>query len=344
MTERKKFGAAVVGLGLVAQEHLRAYLANPHCEVVALCSRDLQRARSTADTFELTNCQAYDNLDAMLRQDNIDVVSICSPNSLHVEQGIAVAQAGKHLVMEKPIALDITGARALEHAVAAAGVKSIVCFVVHWYPRFINQLALVRSGAIGQVFLADCEYLHGHLERYPSQWRWTWRKSMAGNGLLQGGIHAIDAMLQFMPADAVEVTAYSHKHTEQYEYDPTVLAIIKFADGAIAKLASSFETAMPYEFNLRLYGTQGTIKNGQLWSESILPSQNGWADFPCVGPDSGDPSHHPFSPMVDHLIECILDDRRPLPDIRDALRSHEIAFAADLSATGGKPVRLPLSS
>ncbi|MEW5815648.1 MAG: Gfo/Idh/MocA family oxidoreductase [Spirochaetota bacterium] len=182
------------------------------------------------------------------------------------------------------------------------------------------------------MFFADCEYLHGHLERYESQWRWIWKKSMGGSTLMQGGIHAVDAMRQFMKADAVEVTAYSHGHTTKYEYDPTIIGIVKFADGAIAKLTSSFETAMPYQLNLRLYGTKGTIQNDRLWSEALSPAQNDWAVFLAVGADSGDPSHHPFKPMVDHIVDAIINDKPTHPNINDALKSHELAYAADISA------------
>ncbi len=342
MTESGKLGAAVVGLGLVASEHIKAYLANPRCEVVALCSRDESRARAIATQFGLARCRVYTSLDALLKQDDVDIVSICTPNHLHVEQGIAVAQARKHLVLEKPIALDIESARRLERAVAEARIKNVVCFVLHWYPRFVNQMAICRSGAIGDVFFADCEYLHGHLERYASQWRWTWKKSIAGSTLLQGGIHAVDALRQFIPAAAVEVTAYGHGHTPPYEYPPTVVGIVKFTNGAVAKLTSSFETAMPYQLNLRLYGTKGTIQNGNLWSEVLAPAQSGWAEFPAVGADSGDPAHHPFRPLVDHIVDCIDHDRPAFPGVCDALASHEIVFAADLSVAEGRPIRLPL--
>jgi predicted dehydrogenase len=342
MTESGKLGAAVVGLGLAGAEHIKAYLANPDCTITALCSRDLDRARNTAHQLGLTHCRVYSDLDALLRQDDVDLVSICTPNNLHVEQGISVAQAGKHLVLEKPIAMDVESARKLDREVSEAGVKNVVCFVLHWYPRFINQRQLAKSGAIGSVFFADCEYLHGHLEQYPSQWRWTWKKEMGGSTLLQGGIHAVDALRQFLPAPAMEVTAYSHGHTAQYEYPPTIVAIVKFADSAIAKITSSFETAMPYQFNLRVYGTKGTIQNGDLWSEVLAPAQSDWARIPAVGADSGNPSHHPFRPLVDHLVDCIRHDRPAFPSIRDALPSHEIVFAADRSAAEGRPVALPL--
>lgn len=342
MGQNKRLGVGIVGLGLVGAEHFKAYASNPDCEIRAVCSRDVEAAKARTEQMGIVGCSIFNDLDKMLKRPDIDIVSVCTPNNMHVEQGIAVAQAGKHLVMEKPIALDISSARALEKAVIAAGIKNIVCFVLHWYPRVVNQMALVKSGAIGKVFLADCEYLHGHLDRYETQWRWIWKKAMGGSTLLQGGIHAVHAMRQFMASDAVEVTAFSNGHTEKYEYDPTITGLARFADGAIAKFTSSFETAMPYQLNLRLYGSQGTIQNGFLWSEVMAPQQNDWASFPAIGPDSGNPSHHPFRPLVDHIVHAIRTDTPAFPDISDALKSHEIVFAADRSAAEHASVSLPL--
>jgi len=140
----------------------------------------------------------------------------------------------------------------------------------------------------------------------------------------------------------VEVTAYSGCHTAKYEYDPTICGLVRFADGAIAKLTSTFETTMPYQLNLRLYGSHGTIQNGMLWSEVMAPQQNDWAHFPAIGPDSGDPSHHPFRPLVDHIVQAIRTDTLAFPDITDAVKSHEIVFAADRSAAEHASVSLPL--
>ena len=88
MVKDGKLGVGVVGLGLVANEHIKGYIANQHCELVAFCSRDKERARAMADKLALKQCRAYDNLEAMLKQDNIDLISICTPNNFHVEQGL----------------------------------------------------------------------------------------------------------------------------------------------------------------------------------------------------------------------------------------------------------------
>lgn len=342
MMNNEDFGIGLVGLGLVGREHAKGYLRNPRCRIRALCSRTEENGRRFAHELGLQQAYIYTDLSQMLARNDVHVVSICTPNSLHVDQGIAVARAGKHLVLEKPIAVDWPDALRLAREVQSAKIKSIVALVLHWYPRFLNQAALVRAGAIGDVFLVDCEYLHGHLERYPTQWRWSWSRDLAGGTFLQGGIHAVDAMCSFIDSNPVEVTAYGHRHLPSFEYEPTIVGIVRFANGAVAKITSSFETAMPYQLNLRLYGTCGTIQNAQLWSEVLLPGQNDWASTPGIGADSGDPSHHPFAAMIDDFVNCLVSGREPFPSVSDALRSHEIAVAAALSAARGMPVQLPL--
>ena len=96
-----KLGAAILGAGDVSGEHIKAYQANPHTEVRAILSRDRDRAEAKAREYALERCRAYTDLDELLRSDDIQVISICTPHHLHPQQGIACAQAGKHVVVEK---------------------------------------------------------------------------------------------------------------------------------------------------------------------------------------------------------------------------------------------------
>ncbi|MBI4873465.1 MAG: Gfo/Idh/MocA family oxidoreductase, partial [Acidobacteria bacterium] len=113
----KRLGAAILGTGDVSGEHIRAFEQNPLTEVRAILSRDRARAEAKARQFGLENCRAYTDLDELLRAGDIHVVSICTPHHLHVEQGVACAQAGRHVIVEKPVALDLDGLRKLDAAV-----------------------------------------------------------------------------------------------------------------------------------------------------------------------------------------------------------------------------------
>jgi UDP-N-acetyl-2-amino-2-deoxyglucuronate dehydrogenase len=145
--------------------------------------------------------------------------------------------------------------------------------------------------------------------------------------------------------DVVEVTAMNVKHTgdnKDWEYDPTTVVMCRFKNGAVGKCASILDCKMPYQFNIDVVGSAGTIRDNRLWSEPLLPGQTGWSVTPTILPDSGDVTHHPFTGQIEDLAAAILDGKTIRPDIDDAVKTHELIFAADRSAETGKPVKLPL--
>jgi UDP-N-acetyl-2-amino-2-deoxyglucuronate dehydrogenase len=339
----KEFGVGIIGTGWVAGAHIRAFEANPHTEVRGIVSRDKSRAAARAAELGLTRCRAYDRLQDMLNDPAIHIVSIATPHHLHVEQGIAAAQAGKHLVLEKPVALDLQGLRALQAAVRAAKVKTVVCFVLRWNPLFEMIKTFLAQGAIGNLFMAEVDYLHG-LGPWYAQYEWNIKKAVGGSSLLTAGCHAVDGLRWFVGKRAVEVFTYANVSPQnplRYEYEPNSLTLVKFEDGTLGKVASSVECRQPYIFNIQLVGDQGTIRNNQVFS-TRWTGQKGWATFPTILPDSGDVSHHPFADEVNHFVDCIQNNRESHCNLEDAAQTHEICFASEISAREKRPVTLPL--
>jgi predicted dehydrogenase len=340
----KKLGAAVIGTGWVSDEYIKAFKKHPQTAVVAIASRELGRAKAKAAEHELKDCESFTDLDAMLKKPGIDIVAVCTPHHLHVEQGIACARANKHVVVEKPIAIDVDGLRKLDSAIRAARVKSIVSFVLRWNPMFDNIRAMLESKLIGDVYYAEVDYLHGVGPWYRI-WEWMSKRESGGSALLAGGCHAVDGLRYFLQDDAVEVTAYSNRSRRNalnYEYDPNTVTLIRFAGGALGKVACSLEARMPYVFNVELYGDKGAIRNNKVFSTE-WPGQKDWAAVPTIEPDSGDVSHHPFQQEIDHFVDCIRSNIESHASVSDAVKTHEICLAADLSASqGGRPVQLPL--
>ena len=121
------------------------------------------------------------------------------------------------------------------------------------------------------------------------------------------------------------------------------MCIIKFASGKIGKVAASIECRMPYIFNINLMGEGGAIVNNKLYSLKLLPGQTDFATIPTILPDSGDVTHHPFDAEIGHFVTCILNGEESHANLEDTVKTHEICFAADLSAREGRPVKLPLS-
>ena len=220
---------------------------------------------------------------------------------------------------------------------SAKGVKSVVGFVLHWNPLLETVDRLIDEGVFGNVFMIEVDYLH-RIWRAPDQWLGT--KKQGGTSMLAAGCHAVDAMIWFARSSAVEVSAYQVKTENPLEYPGTNTAIVKFADGKIGRTTSCFDAQMPYVFHIGVYGTEGALRNDRIFAPKLFPGQDRFMTVPCILPDSGDVAHHPFQGEVSHLIDCILEDRRPFPDLESASHTMDVCFAADLSAEEGRPVSL----
>jgi predicted dehydrogenase len=342
MNAAKKLGIGIVGIGWVAHEHIKAWKNNPHCEVVALASHSYENASQAQQRHQLPNARIYTDWADLIADDQVALVDICSMNHLHVPQGVAAAEAGKHLLVEKPAANDLDGLRRLEQAIVKANIKSLVGFELRWSPYFESIQRMIENDFFGSIYYVECDYFSGNWEKWYPGYPWVRTKEKGGTALVAAGCHAVDSMRHFVPSEAVEVFAYTGNFTGVMEWDPTIITLVRFANGTIGKIGCVLEGNLKYQFNIRLHGAKGTLVNDRFLT-NYLPGQTDWAHFPTILPDTPDVTHHPFQAELDHLIDCILEDRTPLIDIQDAVKTHEIIFGAEISAKEGKPISLPLS-
>jgi len=340
----EKIGCAIFGAGWVAGEHINAYLADPRAEVVAIGSRTEESARRAADAAGLPDAAIYTDLDELLADERVDALSVTGPNKVHVEHGVKCAQAGKHFIVEKSMAITLEGIRELRDAVAESGVKTVVSFCLRWNPGLLNTAALVRAGAIGEIFYAEADYWHGVSDWYPG-WDWCTKKDDGGSSFLFGGVHAVDAIRWLTGSDIVQVTgAAAGGWDERYEYPGTVVGTVKFASGAVGKISSSIDCVIPYQFSIDLLGDKGSIRDNKVYSKTLMPEQDGWAEVPAIQPNSGEVSHHPFEGEISHFLDCIESGEDSYVDVADAVNTHEVALAMDMSVEqGGATIDLPLA-
>lgn len=170
--------------------------------------------------------------------------------------------------------------------------------------------------------------------------KWYASREQSGTAILTGGCHAIDALLWFARSEVEQVCAYQVKTENPIEYPGTISVNVKFKDGKIGRSTTTFDAQMPYRFNIGVYGTEGTLRNEELFAPKLFPGQNDFLRIPCILPDSGDVAHHPFQSEVSHFLDCIVNDKRPSPDLDDAAQTQAVCFAADLSAESGRPVKI----
>lgn len=335
-----KLGVALHGAGWVASGHVLAWLKNPHVQVVSVSDLHLDRARRFIEQAGLA-CTVRDNYDEVLADPQVDVVDITGPSHVHAEQGIAAAKAGKHVLIEKPIALGLAELRALRDAVAAAGVKSMAGFVVRFNEEVRNLKSMVDSGAIGRLHYAEADYWHTIPPTHHA-WELYRAKKTGGSAMLLAGCHAVDALRWLVGDEVEEVTAYGNNPHGLYEYDPNVVAVLRFRNGVIGKASALLDCEMPYAMNIDLAGTDGALRDNRVFAPKLFPGQTGWATVPTVMLDSGDVLHHAFGQEMDYFVRCIREDRQPHCSIEDAYLSHELCMAIDRSIELGHPVKLPL--
>jgi predicted dehydrogenase len=300
----------------------------------------------------------------LLESREVEIVSITTPNHLHAAQAVAAAQAGKHMVLEKPTGLDTRELVAIRNAVRKAKVRTIVSFELHYNPylRFVHWLR--ASGRLGKIRFARTQYLSRVTEEYAG-WSWVRKKSSGRSHLLAAGCHAVDALRWCSGLEALEVSAFHTKFTKGYEFPTTIEANLKLTGGALGHVTSSTDFILPYTFGVELMGDKATLRDQLIaWKHSPvdleeLRQANPFPDvklvearygsespairIECTLPDSIDVSHHPFQGEIDELVDAVQKRKETHLSVFDAQKTMELCLAADLSAErGGKVVRLPL--
>ena len=339
----KKYKVGIIGYGWVATAHIAAINATGLAEVTAVYS-SRQLDETDLSKRHGSSIRACTSLDELLNSD-IDVVSICSYPYEHAQQAIAAARSGKHLIIEKPLALNLKDLRAMAKAVAEAGIKTCVCFECRYSSQFLATKAMIDKGMIGAIHYGEIDYYHG-IGPWYGQFRWNTRKDAGGSSLLSAGCHALDALLLCMGGEVESVsslaTGSAHKDFAKYEYPTTSVTILKFKDGRIGKTASVIDCLQPYYFHVHLVGSEGSILDNKFHSSS-LPGLNKahWCELSMKLLDSGDVSDHPYQSQFTAFFTSLAQNKEmPLTSLSDALRTHEVIFAADRSAATGKPVHL----
>ncbi len=334
----------IVGLGWVAGAHIETFARVTGARVTAVCSRRTQDPADLQRKYGVP-LKVYTDYDEMLADPDIDVIDICTPHPLHPPQAIAAARAGKHLIIEKPIALTWRDAKAVRAAIQKARVQAMVCFEVRFSAQFTLTRSILEQGLLGELHYGEIDYYHG-LGPWYGQFSWNVKKDFGGSSLLTAGCHALDALLLCMDAPVEEVTSYSTRSASRifkpYQYDTTTVTILRFAGNKIGKVASVTDCLQPYYFHTHLVGSLGSLLDNKMHSaklKGMLKSE--WSTLAAPLVDSGDVKDHPYQPQFQSFVDATKAGKKmPLTDFETALETHRVVYAADLSAERGGPVKL----
>jgi predicted dehydrogenase len=339
----KKYNVAMLGYGWASAAHIQAINATAQAQVTAVYSSRPQDA-TVLSARHGGAIQTYTELDALLQRSDIHAVSICSYPQQHAAQAIAVARAGKHIILEKPISLTLADANAVAAAVEAAGVKTCVCFECRFSSQFLATKAVIDAGLLGRLHYGEVDYYHG-IGPWYGQFRWNIAQEAAGSSLLSAGCHALDALLLCMGSEVESVTSQSTTSANpdfaQYEYPTTSVSLLRFKNGALGKVASVIDCLQPYYFHTHLVGSEGSLLDHKFHSTKLAVNKHRWSELAMKLLDSGDVSDHPYQTQFQAFFDALDAGREmPLTSLDAAMKSHRAVLAADLSARENRTVQL----
>ena len=337
------YNVGVIGYGWAATAHIDAINGTNQGTVTAVySSRELNPAELKA-TYG-SDITPYQNLDEMLADPSIDTVSITSYPNQHKDQAVAAARAGKHLIIEKPLALSMEDCRSIQKAVNEAGVKACVCFEVRFISQFQSTKKIIEEGFLGDIHYGEIDYYHGVGPWY-GQYRWNTTKENGGSSLLSAGCHALDALMMCMGDDVVSVSSMNAQSSNEifakYEYPTTTVTLVKFASGKVGKVASVIDCFQPYYFHTHLVGSEGSLLDNKLYSNKLHMRDKEWTQLPMAMADSGDVMDHPYKDQFQAFFDALdKGEDMPLTSLNESMKSFEVIFAADKSVEEGRPVNL----
>ena len=262
---QNELGFAILGAGMVAEYHLNAIqeCADLGARLVGVGHYNPARYDEISQRFGVP-ARSYDDV---LADPAVDAVCICTPSGQHAQETIAAASHGKHVLVEKPMALSLPDADAMIAACRENGVQLGVCLQRRAEPLFRRVHDAIHGGDLGEITLGVVTMPYYRDEPYYAQadWRGTWE--MDGGGVLMNqGIHIIDLLLWFL-GDPVDVHAFADSRHRSVEIEDTAGAVLRFANGALATITATVATEPGFPHRLEVYGTNGGI---QIEGESVL--------------------------------------------------------------------------
>lgn len=260
---------AVVGCGAIARRaHLPA-LKRAGAEVVAFASRTPASARAAAD--EWGGGEVTEDWRSAVSRDDVDAVDICTPNRLHVEMAVAAAEAGKHVLVEKPLACTVEEADRMVAAAEAAGVLLMPAHNLRFAPPFVAIREAVRSGRIGAPVAVRSAFGHGGPEGWAPDALWFRDAEQSGGGaLLDLGVHMADLIRAVVGDEVTHVAAVVRGGAPGVEDAGT--ALLRFAGGATGTMHASWEARPGPDLQLTVSGTEGTVHIDGRTAPTLLPA------------------------------------------------------------------------
>jgi len=341
-SDQKKVGFAIVGLGKYATEQIMPNFRDcEHARLAALVSGSPDKARKLAAEYGLAeqNIYSYDNFDAIKDNPEVDVVYIILPNGLHAEYTVRAAEAGKHVLCEKPMATTVADCERMIAACQKANRQLMIAYRAQYEPFNRSAIERIRQGELGQVRAITAD--HGRpvkpSENKPDVWRVD--KKLAGGGsLMDIGIYSLNAARYLTGEEPIEITAMesSDKNDPRFkEVEDNIHFTLRFPSGILASCTSSYS----YE----------SVKRGRVFGDKAWLDLDPLSDYDTHTLKTGDATGeqepkikegNQFAAQLDHMAECARANKTPRTPGEEGLRDVRLILAIYEAARTGRAVNV----
>ncbi|WP_339911499.1 Gfo/Idh/MocA family oxidoreductase [Symmachiella dynata] len=343
-------GVALIGSQFISTIHYESLQRVAAAEVRAVASRTEEHVRQFAEERGIPHWTT--DYRELLKRDDIDMVVLGVPNYLHCEITVAAAQAGKHVVVEKPMAMNVAECDEMIAACHIAGVKLMYAEELCFTPKYVRLKQLADEGALGDLFLIKQSEKH---DGPHAPWFWDVEKS-GGGVMLDMGCHGIELarwMLGRPPITSVYCDLKLNMHADKTRGDDTSILIVDFEGGATAYIEESWAKLGGMDDRAEVHGTGGVAYADILQGTSIQTySKEGYGYAVEKAGDTKGWSYtiyeeawnYGFPQEMEHFVHCVRDDQQPCITGHDGRAVMEALYAAYASAGQGRRIDLPFET
>jgi UDP-N-acetylglucosamine 3-dehydrogenase len=325
-----KIRVAVIGCGSIAEKrHIVEYAANPDVELIAFCDVVNQRAEHYANLY---GAKAYTNYEEMLSAEKPDAVSVCLPNVLHAPASIAAANAGAHVLVEKPMATNEADALAMIEAAKANNVYLMVGHNQRLMPPHVKAKEILESGKMGKVLTFRTSFGHPGPENWSIDGRnsWFFRKEEAIMGAMGDlGVHKSDLIRWLLDDEVIEVAAFvGTLHKEGTDVDDNATCLLRMKSGAIGTLVASWTYYKGQDNSTVIWCENGCLQIGTDPDDQVIVLMtDGSVEKHRVGVMATN-EKQVSSEVINEFVYCVVSSTPPRISGEEGLRSLNVILAA----------------
>lgn len=342
----RKIRIAIIGYGRVAKSHIQAIQQYPdELELVALCDVNLEHIKPICQE---NNIKAYQYIEDLALDPEIDIVTLCTPSGLHPKQAIILAKGKKHIISEKPMATRYQDGLEMVHACDEEGVRLFVVKQNRFNPPIQLLKKAMQEGRFGRVYMADLNVFWHRPQAYYNlaSWRGTWE--FDGGALMNQASHYID-LLRWVLGPVESVQAMAATLARPVETEDAAVLNIKWRNGALGSVSvTTLVHDKDVEGSMSIIGEKGRVKIGGVALNKIETWE--FAERHVMDEQIHDVGYETDSvygfghiPYYKNIIDVFHGHAEPLTDGREGLKSLEILTAAYRAAKTGHTVHLPLN-